>query len=725
MVMSHGDVTATYRRTPWATTPGTYPGLDRFGRVTQQWWWDYEGNGADVDKFTYGYDPPPWHATLRRAGKNSNRLWKENVVSGELETPKHLDEKYTYDDLNRLTAMDRGTLTGTTLGDKVRNEAWTLDDVGNWTTYKIDADGDRSYSTQDSDDLNHDRDHNKANEIEDDPDAGTDAIETAFGTHWDDPAHDAQGNPPAPRLRRAGMTQAPVPGDETHHHVCTYDAWNRLVKVQTDAEPAVTVAEYRYDPPSPRLRRAGPPAPRGLRRAGGLHRRIAKLVYDPQQSDWDRTDYYYTLSWQVIEERLATNVATAHKDDVATEPTYQYVWSLRYIDACILRDENTDPGSDDDCTDDGGSERIYYANGANMEVTALLEADGDVTERYIYDPYGKVTIYDDDCSDTRAWSASKKNELLYCGYRYDPETRLYHVRHRMYHPTLGRWGQRDSRDNSDGMNMQRYASSCPTTRVDPLGQDDGPSADPQTVAKLIQQAKYASPISVAYKAQEELEKLGGTRVSDDADAAKLIQNTKWTGTIVVSLLDAASPEGASTIATEWRMDTDLGIPYRYYPGGDGSGQGGVSESELPEHRPDDGKDPWDARVKECPRSGLLGELVEQKHFYDPDYWISPTIVLGVKEAIGVDVAEEAVYVVGNHVYHRTRGSGFREWKEARLHIAVSGLRCKYRTPNWLKDLVTWKTYSMNIIWYYKVVWESRHVFERRLFVTVRWGRRPP
>jgi RHS repeat-associated protein len=391
-----------------------------------------QGNEADVDKFTYGYD------------KNSNRLWKENVVPGELETPKHLDELYAYDELNRLTAADRGNLNANK--DAVTSasfrQAWTLDDVGNWTTFKEDSDGSDPWGV-----LDHDRDHNKANEIEDDADEGTDAIETTTGTDWDDPAHDAQGN----------MTQVPVPGDETHHHVCTYDAWNRLVKVQTDAEPPVTVAEYRYD---------------------GLHRRIAKLVPNAgTPANWDRTDYYYTASWQVVEERLATNVATAHKDDVATEPTYQYIWSLRYIDACILRDENTDPESDDDCTDDGGSERIYYASGANMEVTALLEADGDVTERYIYDPYGKVTVLhgasDKDGAVTEwevdAPGSDYANEILYSGYRYDAETGLYHARHRVYHPTLGRWLQRDPTDYIDSMSLSEYARSNPWNLVDPLG----------------------------------------------------------------------------------------------------------------------------------------------------------------------------------------------------------------------------------------------------------------
>ena len=30
---------------------------------------------------------------------------------------------------------------------------------------------------------------------------------------------------------------------------------------------------------------------------------------------------------------------------------------------------------------------------ANQNVTALVESDGDVVERYVYDPYGQVTFY--------------------------------------------------------------------------------------------------------------------------------------------------------------------------------------------------------------------------------------------------------------------------------------------------------------------------------------------
>jgi len=84
------------------------------------------------------------------------------------------------------------------------------------------------------------------------------------------------------------------------------------------------------------------------------------------------------------------------------------------------------------------------------------------------------------------------NEVLYCGYRFDPETGLYCVRHRYYHPTLGRFIQRDPGADAgqplrtgnadgngeqlrpvgayvDGMNVYQYVQSSPPLQSDPKG----------------------------------------------------------------------------------------------------------------------------------------------------------------------------------------------------------------------------------------------------------------
>ncbi len=97
----------------------------------------------------------------------------------------------------------------------------------------------------------------------------------------------------------------------------------------------------------------------------------------------------------------------------------------------------------------------------------------------MYDPYGKVSVRHgvrdaagNDTSESE-WdertSNTFDNEILYCGYRFDTETGLYHVRFRMYHPTLGRWVTRDRIGYVDGMGLYEYAGCGPTNTTDPSG----------------------------------------------------------------------------------------------------------------------------------------------------------------------------------------------------------------------------------------------------------------
>jgi RHS repeat-associated protein len=153
---------------------------------------------------------------------------------------------------------------------------------------------------------------------------------------------------------------------------------------------------------------------------------------------------------------------------VAEVVKFQYVWDVRYVDTPALRDENKDPGTDNDCTE-AGDERLYYVNDANMNVTALVDgATGEVVERYMYDPYGRVTVYEPDWSDTVAWEDSVKNELLFAGYRFDSETGLYATDTRVYHPTLGAWLGRDA-GYIDTTNLYQYCRSNPAALTDPTG----------------------------------------------------------------------------------------------------------------------------------------------------------------------------------------------------------------------------------------------------------------
>jgi RHS repeat-associated protein len=192
------------------------------------------------------------------------------------------------------------------------------------------------------------------------------------------------------------------------------------------------------------------------------------------------------------------------KEDVITDLKYQYVWGIRYVDAPIYRDE--DVNDDDDCVDakdnvvrasNDGDEHLYYTQDANFNVTALVDAydasgesfgTGDVVERYEYNPYGEVTVLhgvrNRAGTATTEWNARTtaadqfENELLYAAYRHDPETGFYHVRYRMYHPTLGRFMQRDPAEYTDGMSLYEYVRSWPTGGLDGFGLDMLSGYDP-------------------------------------------------------------------------------------------------------------------------------------------------------------------------------------------------------------------------------------------------------
>ncbi len=134
-------------------------------------------------------------------------------VAGNLGTPVHLDEFYTYDALHRLNTLDRGNLNATQTGlDGNPNftEKWgtvvannfvlKLDALGNWGEYERDANGDGNLN--DEGDVDQTRTHtNKVNEI------------TGISGSWHDPVYDAAGN----------MTEGPKPGDETTEHHYVYD----------------------------------------------------------------------------------------------------------------------------------------------------------------------------------------------------------------------------------------------------------------------------------------------------------------------------------------------------------------------------------------------------------------------------------------------------------------------------------------------------------------------
>jgi RHS repeat-associated protein len=363
--------------------------------------WYDYGATAERDRFTYGYD------------RASNRTYRENTVASAK------DEYYSYDDIQRLVTFDRGDLNaGKTAisGTPVKEEDWGLDMTGNWTDFV--------QKTSGTTDLNQDRAHNAVNELT--------GITESVGTAWIDPVQDRAGN----------LTTLPKPSSLSTGLTCTWDAWNRLVEVK---QGAVVMGRYEYD---------------------ALGRRVKSHVDSQSPGNPNGVDayvhFFYNSDRQELESRVSASENTGPE---SLQPTYQYVWSRRYLDAPVLRDKNTD--ADGLCDD----ERVYYLGDANFNITTLVNTGGDAVERYVYTPYGALTIYDATWTNVRS-ASSYANAYTYTGRQLDAETGLYYYRARYLHTQLGRFCSRDPLKYFGGMNRYGYVSNGPLNRTDPGGLEE-------------------------------------------------------------------------------------------------------------------------------------------------------------------------------------------------------------------------------------------------------------
>lgn len=388
---SEPDVMWTMVGTAGGDDPETgdiYHGFDRFGRIKDNYWRDY-GGAADVDRIKYGYD------------RNGNRLWRENVVARSL--GEDYDEKYTYDLIDRLKRMKRGELdSGDNITNKNFEQCWSLDATGNWRSFLEDDNGGGSWT------LNQQRASNTANEITN--------ITESVGVSWGTPGYNKSGN----------MTTVPIPVDPTQSFTATYDAWNRLVRLEDNSS---IIAEYEYD---------------------GSKRRTLSKIYTNGVLDNTRHQFYTEPSkWQVIEERVDSTVSAER----------QYIWGQRYVDELVMRDRDSQGNGALD-------ERLYSLQDGNWNITSIVDNVASTQERYAYDAYGDSKIltpaFLHRASSLFDWGRT------FAGYETEPNSGLFNVRNRQLHPCLG-WLQRDPAGYTAGSSLYEYVNSQPVSQTDPSG----------------------------------------------------------------------------------------------------------------------------------------------------------------------------------------------------------------------------------------------------------------
>ena len=119
----------------------------------------------------------------------------------------------------------------------------------------------------------------------------------------------------------------------------------------------------------------------------------------------------------------------------------------------------------------GGVTTPYYFHRNPLgDVIGILNTNGVMVAKYIYDAWGNCTI----SSDTTNITVAQANPIRYRGYYYDSETGLYYCNARYYSPKWRRFISPDDTSYLDpssvnGLNQYCYCNNDPINYADPSG----------------------------------------------------------------------------------------------------------------------------------------------------------------------------------------------------------------------------------------------------------------
>ena len=137
----------------------------------------------------------------------------------------------------------------------------------------------------------------------------------------------------------------------------------------------------------------------------------------------------------------------------------------------------------------GGQTRQYYLHEDRTgSIQFLSERGGGVIERYGYDPAGLPTL-SDPVGNPLSLGQAAGNPFLQHGQYFDPETGLYYMGARYYHPGLQRMMQRDP------MGLDEVGSAYAFARNNPQGYRDPSGAVPFIIPILIGGALFGLAFS--------------------------------------------------------------------------------------------------------------------------------------------------------------------------------------------------------------------------------------
>ncbi len=483
-------------RTSVETAAGVYGDLDAFNRPTK-WNWSREGasEGSGFYDTEIAYD------------RNSNPTSTKDLVRGNsVSTLRLRDVLYTLDGLNRVTGADQGHLSSGAISNRTRRELWNnLSLTGNWENRQLDANGDGNFfGADDRNELIDNTTFTAANEW-----TGRRVSKSAGdpNNYRDDWTYDY--NPNGQQIRET-LDFKRGGGSTVTLRKFRYDPFGRLTAVFSDESETNLIAEYRYN---------------------GLGQRIMwryDANFDKTVGSTERYHFMYDDRWRVVGVFRDAD-STPKESFVYHAAGNAGRGSSSYIDSVILRDRDANGGGGWTGASDGTlEERRFYTQNWRADVVAITKSDGNPLEYVFYSAYGEATVHpiadvdmdgDVDSADATAWdngdnmgagynyhpagsnlnwddkadaaddalfdesyaanvglsgkgrmsSVGVSNRKGYAGYEHDESIGMYHVRHRVYQPDLGRWMTRDPLGYVDGMGLYEYVRGMAVVGVDPQG----------------------------------------------------------------------------------------------------------------------------------------------------------------------------------------------------------------------------------------------------------------
>jgi RHS repeat-associated protein len=170
---------------------------------------------------------------------------------------------------------------------------------------------------------------------------------------------------------------------------------------------------------------------------------------------------------------------------------------------------------------------FYYGQDHEGSVTHLINASGNVIESYRYDAYGAPAMYNG--AGTQIASTAYNNRFLFTGREYAatyqknyvPTFNFYEYRARAYQPSLGRFMSEDHKlANTGDYNLFRYCHNDPIDNVDPMGlQDTVATYSAQQTSLLKAEEQYARAMGAAQWAMTTTNLAGSTTAAGMAGYA--------------------------------------------------------------------------------------------------------------------------------------------------------------------------------------------------------------